>query len=34
MRKIGGFFKKMVTSYMSAVAKAYNDKFYMYGCKF
>ena len=34
MRKIGVFLKKAFTSYMSAVTKAYNDKYYMYGCKF
>lgn len=33
MKKMIGFIKKAAVSYMSAITKAYNNEYYMYGTK-
>ena len=34
MKKIGNFIKRITLSYLTAIAKAYNNEFYVYGSKY
>ncbi len=34
MKKVFCFIKKAAASYISAIAKAYNNEYYMYGTKY